>query len=154
MSSNDWGDLSPNRQLTIFGLKWWTWLIIAAIVIGATFFALNWLNAGVKVISPDNVRAQFQQGYDDYNALQQTANNVCQAIKDENATTAGSNEHSQRTSQRIAYQQNYNRIAGEYNAFMSDPFRAKLVRPGDLPAQAPALEIMLTQVHCSVQLPS
>jgi len=152
----DWNELKgygPNRQITIFGLKWYFWAVGLLLIFGVVLFGLNWLGTGAQVISPENVRQQFQAAYDDMNALDATARNVCQAIKDEQAAPAGSTERTQRTSQRIAYQQNYERIRAHYNAYVSDPFRARLVRPSDLPTQAPELSEMLRRIQCSVSLP-
>ncbi len=146
MSLNSYG---PNRQVTILGLKWWLWIIPVILLLGATAWALGWIGAGARIISPENVRVQWQFAYDYQASLEATANNVCRARQDEKAAPEGTTERSQRTSQRIAQEQNYERIRAQYDARLADAFRAKLVRPPDVPDHAPTLEEMLKQIHCT-----
>ena len=106
-----------------------------------TVFALGggWLGAGTQVVSASNVREQFRDGYTNYESLTAIAANYCSAQKALAATTDPS-ERTQRVTQVAAQEQNFNRVSANYNAAMADAFRAKLVKPTDLPDRAPTLE--------------
>lgn len=114
--------------------------IIIAIVIGIGLLGLGlgWFGAGTRVVSAENVREQFRDGYTNYESLTAIAANHCSAQKALDATTDPS-ERTQRVTQVAAQEQNFNRVAANYNAAMSDAFRAKLVKPADLPERAPSL---------------
>jgi hypothetical protein len=124
--------------------KWGCIAIVAVLAMsvctGVVGFAGGWWDTGVKVVSPENVKAQFQFAYDDIKAMNAVASNVCSAIKSRDGYTKGSEPYIQRDSQVQAYEQNYQRIAAEYNAHMADMFRAKYVKPSDVPSTAPTLQ--------------
>lgn len=124
-------------------------LVLLSAIGGIVGFANDWWQAGVTVISPANVRAQFQAAYDDINSLSAVAQNICTLQVARDAELKGTDAYTQRESQVLAQEQNYQRIQNHYNAYVSDPFRAKLVRPSDLPAQAPteAQEIAIVCQH-------
>ena len=54
----------------------------------------------------------------------------------------------QRTSQRIAIEQNYDRVKGVYDGRLADAFRAKLVKPSDVPDRAPTLQQTVAALGC------
>ncbi|UTU09701.1 hypothetical protein CcrBL47_gp416 [Caulobacter phage BL47] len=112
--------------------------LIAVVLVILTANALGWLGAGSNVVSAGNVKAQWAEAYKAHESLGSAAFSVCSAEKAlANAITDG--ERIQRQTQLSAYEQNYARIAGEYNAQMADGFRAKYVKPADLPDRAPSL---------------
>ena len=139
----------PTRQDTGFVMSWGFWTI----VIGALFIvaivvvslAAGWITLPFLKGSAGNVEKQFTFGYQQYNALKATATSVCAAQKAVDAATNDS-ERSQRTSQLLAYETNYARLAGEYDAWASNIFQGNVVRPADLPLRAPSLDTMKTQV--------
>lgn len=112
----------------------------AAVVLGTivALFLLTWLLTLLGIIGPQNVKAQWQFAYDYDNSLRAIAGNVCQARADEAKATTDI-ERNQRTSQRIAQETNYRRVEAQYDAQLQDAFRAKLVKPADVPTQAPTL---------------
>lgn len=113
------------------------------VVVGLGF---GWFKAGTDIISPDNVKKQWQFAYD-YNAsLEGIANQWCTATKAEKAETTP-DYRVQRTNQRIAIEQQYDRVRAEYNGRLQDAFRAKLVKPSDVPDQAPMLTQMVSQLQ-------
>lgn len=111
-------------------------LVAAVVAIGLLGLGLGWFGAGTRVVSAENVREQFRDGYTNYESLTAIAANYCSAQTALNATTDPS-ERTQRITQVAAQEQNYNRVSAAYNAAMADAFRAKLVKPGDLPERAP-----------------
>lgn len=121
-------------------------LLVIAVIAGA--FALGWLNGLLHIGSFENVSAQWQFAYDYDEKLQAIARQDCTAKAAEAAET-DPNLKSQRTSQRIAIENNYDRVASEYNARLRDAFRAKLVRPPDVPDHAPTLGDALRKIGCA-----
>jgi hypothetical protein len=102
-------------------------------------FACGWINAGREIVSPKNVKAQYGLAYDDYEAMGALARQACRvdAVIQEEKDPA---VRSQRLTQRVAIENRYDTVAAEYEARIEDLFRAKVVRPRDLPAEAPTLE--------------
>ncbi len=139
--NNNYDNLRPNRGLFGLGLAWYLWAILAVVVITViaipVSLALGWFSTGAQVISPENVRTQYAAAYDDQNALKGIAQNICTSEKARDTEIKGTEAYTQRSSQVLAQEQNYQRVSTHYNAYVSDPLRAKLVRPGDLPAVSP-----------------
>ncbi|WP_236791051.1 hypothetical protein [Amycolatopsis sp. GM8] len=137
-----WWGLSARWAATIAGC-----VVAVAVLVTVLGLALGWFKAATDVVSPENVKAQYHDAYTNYEALRATAGNVCSA---EAAVAAepDPSARSQRVSQVQAYQQNYRRIAANYDAAYDDAFRAKHVGPGDLPAKAPDLESALRDAGC------
>lgn len=119
-------------------------LIVVLTVVG---FGLGWFRASTAVVSPTNVKAQWQFAYD-YNAnLKAIAGQWCTAKSAEDSET-NPEYKPQRTSQRIAIEQNYDRVKGIYDGRLADAFRAKLVRPSDVPDHAPTLKESTAALGC------
>jgi preprotein translocase subunit SecF len=133
---------------------WWSLprIVAAVFVIGIVIIvlslALGWFNAAKDVVSPQNVKQQYALAYQDYESLQATAGNVCDAETNlQDAKKSGDlNTINQRTDEVTAYRQNYRRIAAQYKARYDDAFQAKHVGPKDLPKDPPSLIEMKTQV--------
>lgn len=121
-------------------------VVVLFIVIGGLAFGLGWIKTGTDIVSPQNVKAQWQFAYD-YNAsLGAAASNWCSAKKAEDEAT--SSDKSERTSQRLAREALYQKIEAEYDGRLRDAFRAKLVKPADVPSVAPTLSEKVTELHC------
>lgn len=113
-------------------------ILCLSLLFGVIGFAADWFNTGAKVVSPENVKKQWQFAYDYDASLTAISQQWCTAKSAENAET-NSDYKSQRITQRIAVENNYARVAAEYNGRLKDAFRAKLVKPSDVPDQAPPL---------------
>ncbi len=139
--SDDLSDYGPDRQTFGFGLRWWfaglAFILILATSAGVAHFAFGWLSVPGQVFGVENVRTQFQTAYDDINSLNAVAANICIAEKQRNLYPVGTDGYNTGESNVVAQEQNFQRIENHYNAYVSDPFRAKLVRPRDLPYPAP-----------------
>jgi hypothetical protein len=146
---NSWDELNPQRGMFNPILKWLGFGLILLAIFGIVAFGLGWIGAGAQVVSPDNVRQQYAKAYDDYNALKALAGNVCDMQKAEAKASPGSTEQTQRTSQRLAYEQQYRNVKAQYDARYADIFRAQKVGPPDLPKEAPTVEQMLVNVGCT-----
>ena len=130
-------------------------LIVVAMVCGGVSWVAGWVGTGAKVVSAENVKAQWQFAYDYNESLRGIANNWCTLRKQElQAGKAGDRDTmNQRGSQRIAVEQNYERTKSEYDGRLADAFRAKWVKPGDVPNKAPTLEEKLTEIGCTEARP-
>lgn len=132
-------------------LKWKNFFKVLGIVVGVVLvlsivaFAMGWITWPIDLGSRRNVEAQFQTGYELYESLQGTAQAVCIAEKAYNAETDPTLK-SQRQSQLLAYETNYARLSADYDAWSRNIFEGGIVRPADLPARAPSLSEMKTQV--------
>jgi preprotein translocase subunit SecF len=112
--------------------------ILAFVAILLIGLGLGWFSAGTDVVSAKNVKAQWAEAYKANEALTASVANVCSAKALVAASTSDA-ERIQRQSQQAAYEMNYARIASDYDAQVRDAFRAKFVKPGDLPARSPTL---------------
>jgi hypothetical protein len=138
------------------GMKWAIASVGTILVLGLVFgvlgFALGWYHTETDVVSPENVKAQYQDAYSNFEALKATAGDVCSALAAVGAET-DPDAKSQRVSEELAYEQNYRRIAAAYDAAYDNAFAAKHVGPTDLPHTAPELDAELTTVGCHQQPP-
>lgn len=152
--SDTLGEYTPDRKVFGFGLRWVLAIIGFVLLVGTVLtivgFGAGWFSAGVKVVSPENVKAQFQAAYDDINALNAVAANICIAKKQRDLYPVGTEGYNAGESNLVAQEQNYQRISNHYNAYIHDPFRAKLVRPRDLPDPAPTEAEALVVAGCKV----
>ena len=121
--------------------------IVAGLVLGIVGLGAGWFKAGTDIISPDNVKSQWQFAYDTEAALDAIGSQWCTAKKAEDAALTN-DERLQRSSQRIAVEQNYDRVAATYNGRLADVFRAKLVKPSDVPDRAPTLTQVVERIRC------
>lgn len=126
-------------------------LVALGLIISLIGIPLGWYNAGREIISPANVKAQWQFAYDYDAGMREVANNWCSFREAE--LSAPPQDRSQRTSQRLATESLYRTRAAEYNGRVADAFRAKLVKPGDVPVTAPDLKERLAQVGCDQPWP-
>ena len=117
--------------------------VAVSVVFSLLGLALGWFNAGVEVVSPTNVKAQFAHAYTNYEALEATAVNVDTARSALCDTTQGTNAWDQRYTQFTAQVNNYQRIQADYEAAYDNAFQAKHVGPRDLPQDAPTLSAMM-----------
>ena len=140
------GDYLLNQRPGRFGLKLVGIGIVVVLVLCGAGFLVRWLMVPAKVFSPENVQAQWQFAYDYTESMNGIARQWCTASAAEQAATV-SEEKLQRSSQRIAIEQNYARVAAEYDGRVRDAFRAGLVKPPDVPDRAPVLT-QVTNKYC------
>ncbi len=122
----------------------WFWRVLALVIALSAIFGVigfigGWFSTAVRVVSPQNVTAQWAFAYQYDRDLKAIALQVCAADAALKTTTQGTDAYDQRVTQREAYQQNYYRVQAQYDARLANAFEAKLVRPRDVPAQAPTL---------------
>lgn len=114
-------------------------VVVIALSLSVIGFFGGWFNAGKEIVSAKNVKAQWQFAYDYDESLDGIAVQHCTAVAAEEAET-NPDFKVQRTDQRIAIDNNYERVRAEYNGRLRDAFRARLVAPSDVPDQAPTLQ--------------
>lgn len=121
--------------------------LVLGLIFGTIGFASGWFNTATQVVSPANVKEQWRFAYDYDNALGAIANNWCSAKKVEEAATGEAKD--QRVSQRVAQENLYASQKSRYDAALQDAFRGKLVKPADVPNQAPTLAEKVNQLNLS-----
>ena len=146
---DDLKQYKPERGLMIWGLKWWIWVVILAVLMGAVVgigaWLFGWFSVPGEIVSPENVKKQWAFAYQYDESLQAAARQVCLAEKALNAAESDT-EKTQRRSQLLAYETNYTRIEAEYNAKLRNAFEAGLVAPPDVPKRAQTLDDMKSRV--------
>lgn len=137
---DDWKDETRDDRRFLGGMlvKFLLFVLVLGVVLTLVSFACSWLNEGKRIVSPANVRAQYGLAYDDYEAMGALASQACRI--ETVAEGADPAVKSQRETQLLAIENRYDTVAAEYEARIEDLFRAKVVRPRDLPARAPTLE--------------
>lgn len=128
--------------LKVFGV-----LVVLSLCLTGGHFAFGWFNTAVEVVSPTNVKAQWQFAYDYHENLKAIANNWCSLKKAEEAET-NPDYKTQRISQRLAVETQYRTKQAEYDGRLDDAFRAKIVAPPDVPRHAPTLEQTVFETGC------
>lgn len=126
-------------------IAWIGGVLLIALVFGWVF---GWIAVPFQTTSASNVREQWGFAYRYEASLQASARNVCSA-RTAVAQATSDEERVQRRSQAMAYELNYSRIQSEYDGRLRNAFEAKLVRPRDVPAEAPDLDQMLQSIRCS-----
>lgn len=128
------------QRQTVIGLALKAVGVVVALtlVFGAIGFVGGWFSEAVKVVSPANVKDQWRFAYDYDASLTAIAHQWCSAKQVEDAEL-NPDYKSQRITQRIAIENNYNAVAARYNGRLADAFRAKFVKPPDVPNEAPSL---------------
>lgn len=119
----------PYRTGISTGIKVTLAVVLLVIIMVPIALGLGWFTGAASIVSFQHVREEygFAYGYD--RSMQATTRNVCIAEKRGLEPTA-----------LAAYEQTYSNIEGKYDARMADAFRAKHVKPGDLPLVAPTFE--------------
>lgn len=144
--SNFFANQTPGK----LGLKLLGVFVAVGVILMVVGLGLGWFRAGTDIISPENVKKQWQFAYD-YNAsLEGLSSQWCTLTKAENAETTPEFKV-QRTNQRIAVEQQYDRVRAEYNGRLADAFRAGLVKPPDVPEVALTLaqNVQKLQLVCT-----
>jgi hypothetical protein len=121
--------------------------VALVLIFGLIALGLGWFKAGSDIISPKNVKNQYEFAYSYNETLKGIAQNVCnaeQAVKDETDPAA----KTERRSQLLAQQSLYQTREREYDAALENAFKAKYVKPGDVPNRAPTLAEEKTAVGC------
>ena len=117
-------------------------VIILAAILVLVGIGFGWFSGEANLRSFDHVKATYREAFDDVNSMDANARQACtftQAVKD--ATAAGdTSTATQRQTQLLAVENNYDRIKGEYEAYMNDHFRGNVIRPKQLPLPYPTIQ--------------
>lgn len=107
-------------------------------ILSVVGFIGGWFKTGADIISPTNVKQQWQFAYTFDESLKAINTQWCSAKDAEDADTNPETKP-QRTSQRLAIEQNYAKVKAQYDAQLANAFEAKWVKPSDVPDRAPEL---------------
>lgn len=120
------------------GWKHVFWFFAVIAVLGAGFtvigFANGWFHRATQVVGPANVSEQFKDVAQEYQSLQTSAANACQAVTD---AERGDSAPTLVESPALAYEATYRRIAASYNRRMTNIFEAGIVAPPGYPESVP-----------------
>lgn len=143
MNDDDFRDIRPDKKTTGFTMGWLIWLILVlaaiGLIAGTVNFATSWLSQPAKIYGVENVREQWKFAYTYNQSLGAIQDQFCTADRAV-ADSADNVERSQRVTQRIAIENNYARVAAQYDAALQNAFEGGLVRPSDVPETAAALD--------------
>lgn len=118
--------------------------VIGAVVTGVVLLigniAWGWFSGEANLRSFNHVRDTYQVAYDDINALKTLQDQACQF---QTAASSTNNDvvKQQRLTQLLATKGAYFRVQREYDAYMADHFRGKLIHPHDLLVPSPDLDL-------------
>jgi uncharacterized iron-regulated membrane protein len=113
--------------------------IVLVLVLVAIGLASSWFGLVVNKVSPANVQEQWQFAYEGKNNMVSAAQQACAAQKAVEAET-DPQAKTQRRDQLNAIVLNYSRIEANYNAGVQNAFKAKYIKPNDVPTTAPTLQ--------------
>ncbi len=140
--SDDIRNVRPDGKTTGFTMSWIFWLIGIVVLIGAVVGTINfvggWASQPARIYGVENVREQWRFAYEYNESLSAIQDQYCTASRAV-ADSVDAEERSQRSSQRIAIENNYNRVKAQYDARLRNAFEAGLVAPADVPRRAPEL---------------
>lgn len=125
-------------------LAWFAGLIGLIIIIVLIGVAAGWFAGEASLRSFPHVKETYRQAYDDVNSMDANARQACRVEKASEAAPEATKI--QRETQLLAIENNYDRVKGEYEAYMNDHFRGKIIHPRDLPLPFPALENRMPEV--------
>lgn len=125
-------------------------VLITAFVVFLLLTAASWVFGWISLVpdktSRENVERQWGWAYNQITDLEASAQQICateQVLADESLSDA---ERTTYRSTLLTYEQNYSRIAGDYNEKVRNAFEAGIIRPYDVPASAPTLTEMKARV--------
>jgi hypothetical protein len=135
-------------------------VIIGLMLVGTTLgligSALGWFSAWAKeparILSPENVKAQWAFAYGYEESLKTAARNVCGVREALIDPKIDNDEAKTRRRELTTLTQNYNRILAQYNAKLRNMFEAKIVKPPDVIVLAYSLEDQITVLQRTEQL--
>ncbi len=119
--------------------------IVLGLIISVFGFFAGWFNTAKDVVSPQNVKAQYEFAYTYDQSLGSIARQYCNSKVNETKITGDNLPQVQM--QTSAYYNNYTRVAGEYTAALQNAFKAKYVKPADVPQTAPTIEQKVAQLR-------
>lgn len=122
-------------------------LALGMVLIVLAAWVFGWFGKGLEKTSANHVEAQWTTAYSNYSSLKAIAANACSAKKLADGEVDPAIK-AQRQSQFAAQEQNYNRVAGQYESAMANAFEAKLIKPADLPRTAPTISEAMVGAGC------
>lgn len=132
-----WSELEPWKIFVV--------CVGVIIVLTITSWGLGWLNLPFGKTSVQNVETQWEWAYSMEEDLKASAQQVCNARRSLVQET-DVNAKVQWRSHVVAREDNYARIASDYNEKMRNAFETKYIKPDDVRERAPSLENMVEEV--------
>lgn len=122
---------------------WIIGIVVVLVVVGTIVgFVGNWFNADKAVFEPANVTKQYHFVINDYKAMEQQAEIVCE-IKAKKTNESSPTFLEDPT---LAYANKYRQTETDYNTRQNNFFEASEVGPKGYPSTAPTLQEMEQRV--------
>ncbi len=130
-------------------------IYLLAVALTPLTIGFGWFKGEANLRSFSHVQDTYREAFDDVNAMEANVRQACSAKKlVADAKASGDTvTYNQRVTQATTYENNYNRVKGEYQAYMNDHFRGGVNHPSQLPLPYPEFLERLTAV-CSTPAPS
>lgn len=126
----------PRAVVAVFAVIVAVFLLL--VVTTPLTIGFGWFSGEANLRSFGHVRDTYREAFDDTAAMDANVRQSCR-VQAQIATETDASVKSQRQSQLLAIENNYDRIKGEYEAYMRDHFRGGVIRPQQLPLPYPTL---------------
>lgn len=139
-ASRDYWWTLPRVLFAAFGAIVGVFLLL--VVTTPLTIGFGWFSGEAHLRAFPHVAQTYQVAFDDAKGMDANVRQFCQLhAAAAAARSAGeASTASQRDSQAIAVQLNYDRLKGEYDAYMQDHFRGGVIHPRQLPMPYPDFE--------------
>lgn len=130
----------PRAVLAILAVIVAVFLIL--VVTTPLTIGFGWFSGEANLRSFPHVAQTYQIAFDDAKGMDANVRQYCQfqASADKARAAGDTATANQRDTQALAVQSNYDRLKGEYDAYMQDHFRGKVLHPAQLPMPYPTFE--------------
>lgn len=126
----------PRVMLGVFALIVAVFLLM--VVTTPLTIGFGWFSGEANLRSFEHVRQTYSEAFTDANGMDANARQACR-LKAQIATETDPSVKTQRESQLLAIENNYDRVKGDYDAYMADHFKGGIIRPRQLPYPYPSL---------------
>lgn len=148
-ASRDFWWTLPRAMLAVFAVVVAVFLLMVAVT--PLTIGFGWFSGEAGLRSFEHARQTYAEAFDDTEAMAANARQACQfAASVKSARDAGdAATATQRETQLLAVENNYERVRAEYQAYMRDHFRGGVLRPKQLPLPAPSLQRRMAALRAS-----
>ncbi len=117
-------------------------VFLLAVAVTPLTIGFGWVTGEANLRSFSHVEQTYREAFDDVNSMDANVRQACryQELANHAKDSGDNSAYNQRESQLTAVENNFDRIKGEYEAYMGDHFRGGVIRPSQLPMPYPTLD--------------